>query len=92
MTILRRMRNRNQITLPPKLLQAIGVSEEQALFSIEAKDGRIVLEPRRTESESLSEESWDQLDHWVQKQLKNRQFAQYEDTKKAKKHLDRFRK
>jgi bifunctional DNA-binding transcriptional regulator/antitoxin component of YhaV-PrlF toxin-antitoxin module len=92
MSILRRMRNRNQITLPSKLLQAIGVSEEQALFSIEAKDGRIVLEPRQTEVEPFSEESWGQLDHLVQKQVKNKQFTQYEDGKKAKKHLDRFRK
>jgi bifunctional DNA-binding transcriptional regulator/antitoxin component of YhaV-PrlF toxin-antitoxin module len=86
------MRDRHQLTLPTHVLEAVGVSEDHALFSIEAKDGRIILEPRRLENESLSEESWGQLDHLVQKQVRNRQFNHYDDAKKAKKHLDRFKK
>jgi hypothetical protein len=92
MAYLRRLRDRNQLTLPPQILQAAGVSEEQALFSIEVQEGRIILEPRRLADEELSEEGWEQLDHLVQKQVRNKQFTHFPDARKAKKHLDRFRK
>ena len=91
MATLRRISYRNQITLPPKVLKEAGAGYG-TLFSIEAKDGKIILEPKEVLDKELAPEDWEAMDRLVRKQVKAGQFTEYADPQHAKKHFSRSRK
>ncbi len=87
---LRRISDRNQITLPPSVLRDAGVGPGE-LFSIEARDGKIILEPKRLADDALAPEDWSSLDKLVRRQVKAREFAEYPGPLAARKHFRRPR-
>lgn len=90
MPYLRRISDRHQVTIPPSLLDKAGI-QEGALVSIEAEEGRIILEPRAVAGLDLGAEDWDALDRLVQRQVVSKEFAEYPDAAGAKKHLRRLK-
>jgi hypothetical protein len=92
MNYLRRISDRNQLTIPPSVLKAVGADEPHALFTVEAQNGRIVLEPKKISTQDLSAEDWDKLDRLVKKQTSGKHYTQYDGPQKAKKHLARYSK
>ena len=83
---LLRVSERHQITLPPQILKDAGVAEG-AYLEIEARDGKIILEPKNLESETFSADDWKKLDELVSHQVKARRYAEYPDPRSAKRHL-----
>lgn len=90
MARLLRVSGRHQITLPPMVLRDVGISEG-AYLSVTAKNGKIILEPKRLEAEPLAEKDVELLDKLVKRELKAGRFAQFPDPKAARKHLERFK-
>lgn len=90
MAKLRRISDRNQITLPPSVLRDAGVGPGE-LFSIEARDGVIILEPKRLADDALAPEDWSALDKLVRRQTKAKDFTEYSSPFEARKHLRRPR-
>lgn len=90
MAKLRRISDRNQITLPPSVLRDAGVGPGE-LFSIVARDGKIILEPKRLAEEDLAAEDWASLDKLVRRQVKAREYADYPNPMAAREHLRRPR-
>ena len=90
MSRLLRISDRHQITLPPRVLRDAGVAEGSYL-SVEAKNGKIILEPQRLEDKELSEKDAELLDQLVKRELKAGRFARYPSPKAARKHLERFK-
>lgn len=90
MAKLRRISDRNQITLPPSVLRDAGVGPGE-LFSIEARDGMIILEPKRLADDTLAPEDWAALDKLVRRQTKAKEFTEYSSPFEARKHLRRPR-
>lgn len=88
MATLRRISYRNQITLPPSVLREAGVGYG-SLVEIEARDGKIILEPKEVKEKGLSPEDWDAMDRLVRKQVVARGFKEYANPKEAKKHFKR---
>ena len=90
MARLLRVSDRHQITLPPMVLRDSGISAG-AYLSVEAKNGKIILEPKRLEDNELAEPDIELLDQLVKRELKAGRFTQYPNPKAARKHLKRFK-
>lgn len=90
MARLLRVSDRHQITLPPMVLRDVGISEGTYL-SVTAKNGKIILEPKRLEAEPLAEKDVELLDKLVKRELKAGRSTQYPNPKAARKHLERFK-
>ena len=86
MASLRRISERNQITLPPSVLKKAGL-EPGALLAIEARDGKIILEPMRVVDKDLAAEDWEAMDKLVRRQTTAGAFSEYASPREAKKHL-----
>lgn len=87
MSKLLRVSDRHQITIPPSVMRDAGLSEG-SYVAIEARGGRIILEPKALAPEGkLSKEDWEEMDALVQRQLRAGQYAEYANPKAAKKHL-----
>ena len=91
MATLRRISYRNQLTLPPSVLREAGLGYG-SLVAIEARDGKIILEPKEVRERDLAPEDWDALDRLVRRQVKAGEYTEYPDPGKAKKHFQRPRK
>lgn len=91
MTTMRRLNERRQITIPAGLLRDAGLPEG-GLYSIEARDGRIVLEPKEIGDKELADKDWAVLERFIGKQIESRQWTRYADPREAKKHFKRLRK
>ena len=87
---LLRVSDRHQITLPPMVLREAGIAEG-AYLSVEAKDGRIILEPKRLEDQELGEKDIELLDRLVKRERKAGRSTEYPNPKAARKHLERFK-
>ena len=72
------------------VLRDVGISEG-AYLSVEAKNGRIILEPKRLEDNPLADKDIELLDRLVKRELKAERFTQYPNPKAARKHLERFK-
>ena len=83
---LRRINERNQVTLPPDVLRDAGAAQG-SLVSIVACDGKIVLEPKRLADDELGAADWAALDRLVKKQLKAGEYTEYPNPRAARKHL-----
>lgn len=90
MPYLRRISDRRQVTIPPSLLDKAGI-QEGALVSIEAEEGRIILEPKAVAGPDLGAEDWDALDHLVRRQVVSKEYDEFPDAAGAKKHLRRLK-
>ena len=90
MARLLRVSDRHQITIPPMVLRDLGISEG-AYLSVEARNGKIILEPKRLENDPLAENDIELLDKLVKRELKAGRFAQYPNPKAARAHLKRFK-
>ena len=91
MATLRRISYRNQITLPPSVLREAGVGYG-SLLSIDARDGKIILEPKEIVSKDFSGEDWEAMDRLVHAQVKAGEFREYAGPRQAKRHIRRPRK
>ncbi len=91
MAALRKINERNQITLPPDVLREAGLAQGE-LVAIMACDGKIILEPKRlAEDDALSAKDWLALDRLVKRQVKANQFTEYANPRLARAHLRRRR-
>lgn len=91
MAALRKINERNQITLPPSVLRDAGVARG-AFLSIEVRDGTIVLEQKRLADADFVKEDWDALDRLVRAETRGRRFTEYANPKSARAHLRRPRR
>lgn len=90
MARLLRVSDRHQITLPPMVLRDLGISEG-AYLSVEARNGKIILEPKRLEGDPLAEKDIELLDKLVNRERKAGRFTRYPNPKAARAHLKRFK-
>jgi AbrB family looped-hinge helix DNA binding protein len=90
MARLLRVSDRHQITLPSMVLKDAGIAEG-AYLSVVAKDGKIILEPKRLEDDPLAGDDLELLDKLVKRELKSGRSTQYSSPKAARKHLDRYK-
>ena len=88
MATLRRISDRNQITLPPLIMKEAGITYG-SIVEIEARDGKIILEPREIKEKDLGKEDWDAMDRLVRRQVKRGEYVEYPDPHAAKKHFSR---
>ena len=72
------------------VLREAGIAEG-AYLSVEAKDDRIILEPKRLEDQELGEKDIELLDRLVKRELKAGRCTEYPNPKAARKHLERFK-
>lgn len=89
MPFLRRLNDRNQVTIPPSLLREVGV-QEGGFVAIETEKGRIIIEPRDVGGKGLDKGDWRALDALVKRQVKARQFSEYPHPKAARTHFRRL--
>lgn len=87
---LLRVSDRHQITLPPMVLREVGIAEG-AYLSVEAKNGRIILEPKRLEDKEFAEKDIELLDKFVKRELRAGRATEYPNPQEARKHLERFK-
>lgn len=90
MARLLRVSDRHQITLPPMVLRDVGISEG-AYLSVEAKNGKIILVPKRLEEGELAEKDVELLDKLVKRERKAGRLTEYPNPKAARGHLERFK-
>lgn len=90
MARLLRVSDRHQITLPPMVLRDLGIAEG-AYLSVETKDGKIILVPKRLEDEPLAEKDVELLDKLVKRERKAGRCTEYPNPGAARKHLKRFK-
>jgi len=89
--MLRHINQRNQVTIPPEVLEATGVHPGDYL-EVTSKDGIIVLIPKNIEDKSLTNKEWDKLEEKVKRQREKKGYTSYTDIKEAKKHSKRLTK
>lgn len=77
--------------MPPSVLREAGVAYG-SLVEIEAKDGKIILEPKHLKEDDFVGEDWEAMDKLVAKQVDAGELTQYSDPKAALKHFKRPRK
>lgn len=85
---LRKLNQRNQITLPQSIVKNMGVSEGDFLY-IYAEKERIILKPVAIteKDEFLTPDEWEKLEAHVAEQTKNKEYTEYANLAEAKKHL-----
>ncbi|MBI3552728.1 MAG: AbrB/MazE/SpoVT family DNA-binding domain-containing protein [Elusimicrobia bacterium] len=83
---LLRVSDRHQITIPPSVLRDAGLTEG-SYVAIEARGGKIILEPRDLSGKEFSAEDWDKMDGLVAKQVRGKKYSEYPDPRRAKEHL-----
>ena len=83
---LLRVSDRHQITIPPSVMRDAGLTEG-SYVAIEARGGKIILEPKALSETELGREDWDKIDRLVEKQLRSKSYSDYADPKEAKKHF-----
>ncbi len=88
MALLRKVNERNQITIPPQILRKLGVRRGDYV-EIESKDHQIVLYPKTVE-DRFSESDWGLLETIVKKQVKAKQYKDYKNLKGARSHLKKL--
>ncbi len=91
MATLRKINERHQITIPPSILRDAGLPSA-GLYSIEAKEGKIILEPQEIKGKDLEEEDWKALEAFIRKQVDSGEWTQYPNPQAAKSHFKRLRK
>lgn len=88
--MFRRLNQRNQITIPPKVLEGVN-AEEGDLFEIRCERGKIILVPKRLEDKEGPTNSWAALKDLVREQEIAGDYTEYRSPKAAKKHLRTLR-
>lgn len=92
MAALRKINERNQITLPPDLMRDAGMAQG-TLVAVAARDGKIILEPKRlADDDLLNEEDWAALDRHVKREVKAGRYTDFADTAAFRAHLRRRRR
>lgn len=88
MALLRKVNERNQITIPPRILKKIGLGKGD-FIEIDLKDHIIVLRPKVVE-DRFSESEWRSLENLVKKQIRNKKYKDYKNIKGARLHLEKL--
>lgn len=89
--VVRQLNDRNQITIPVRILSRIGVKAGSHL-AIQEKNGTITIRPV-TFTESGAEPSqveWGKLKVFVDQQIAKGEYTEYRSPEAAKKHLRRL--
>ena len=89
---LRQIGPKNQITIPPAVLRAVGASAG-AMFAIRVEKRGILLEPRTVVAQKdaeFEEKDWDRLDALVTSQVRCRKYREYATVEDARKHIRRL--
>ncbi len=88
MAKLLRVSDRHQITLPPMILKEAGIAQG-AYLSVEAKNGKIVLEPKVVDDGplTLTDVEWAKLDEAVSREIKAGRYKEFKSAKAANKYL-----
>lgn len=84
--MIRRLNERNQITIPPDLLAAVG-ADKGGVFAISADGGRIVLVPCQISARDYPEADWEALALAVREQTARGEYTEYATPQAAKAHL-----
>lgn len=90
MKMLRQVSERNQVTIPARILRDAGVRPGDYLEVVE-DGGAIVLNPTAIGDDTLSRDDWDALDRLVRRETAAKQFTEYADVRTARKHLEKPR-
>ena len=85
MALLRKVNDRNQITIPPHLLKKLGVNAGD-FVEIETKNHVIELRPKVVE-DRFSKSEWALLETLVKKQVKKKEYKDYKGSAAARSHL-----
>ncbi len=89
--MFRRLNERNQITIPPDILESVGAGQGD-FFAISAETGKIILEPRRVEAKAYPEADWQAFALEVRDQAGRKEYTEYASPRAAKKHLRKLKK
>lgn len=85
---LRKLNQRNQITLPQSVIKQLGVHEGD-FFYVHYENKRVVLNPVAIteKGETLATDEWEKLEAHVAEQTKNKEYTEYANLAEARKHL-----
>ena len=83
---LLRVSDRHQITIPPDVMRDAGLTEG-SYVAIQARGGKIILEPTEVAEPEFSDEDFKKLDELVRRQNRAGLYTEYPNAKEAKKHL-----
>lgn len=85
---LRKLNQRNQITLPQSVIKQLGVHEGD-FFYVHYENKRVILNPVAIteKGETFTPDEWEKLEAHVSAQTKNKEYTEYTNLPEAKKHL-----
>lgn len=85
---LRKLNQRNQITLPQSVVKKMGVHDGDFLY-VYAEKERIILKPVAIteKDEAFSPDEWEKLEAHVARQTKYNEYTEYTNLADAKSHL-----
>lgn len=87
----RRLNERNQITLPPDILEAVG-ADKGDLFEISAQAGKIILQPKDVAPKTYPDADWEGLQSVLREQTARGEYTEYGSPRTAKAHLRKLKK
>lgn len=85
---LLRVSDRHQITIPPDVMRDAGLTEG-SYVAIQARGGKIILEPKEVAEPEFSDEDFKKLDALVRKETRAGHYTEYASPEEAKKHFKR---
>ncbi len=85
---LLRVSERHQITIPPDVMRDAGLTEG-SYVAVQARGGKIILEPKAVSEQEFSKDDFEKLDELVRRQNRAGRYTEYPNAKEAKKHLKR---
>lgn len=88
MPLLRKLNDRNQITIPARILRDIGIGRGD-FIEIDSKGHLILLRPKVVE-DRFSESEWRLLEALVKRQIKKRQYKDYKHPEGARSHFEKL--
>lgn len=87
MKIIRKINERNQITLPKRILEDLNIQPGDYVEIIRSNGDMIVRPKRIVNADELTEDEWEKLEKIVKKQIKDKQYKEYSSAKSARKHV-----
>lgn len=88
--MIRKLNERNQITIPPDILESVG-ADQGDLFEISTQSGKIILQPRQVTAKDYPGADWQAFQMQLNEQTARGDYTEYTSTTAAKKHLRKLK-
>ncbi|MBI4238023.1 MAG: AbrB/MazE/SpoVT family DNA-binding domain-containing protein [Deltaproteobacteria bacterium] len=89
--MFRKLNERNQITIPPDVLESVG-ADPGDFFEISTRSGTIVLQPRQVAAKEYPDADWHAFHAQLQEQTARGEYTEYPSPSTAKQHFRKLKK